>query len=137
MKKLAFILMALSLLQGCATIVKSPNQSIQLTGGLEDSSTKVSTPTGNFTLNGGATTILMPRTKADIPIEVTCHGQTQKTVVPTRFDIAWGGLGNLVFGGIIGWFLDAVGDKAWDAQTPFNVAPYCAKSPMTPINKRD
>jgi hypothetical protein len=110
----------------------SPNQTVQFTGGLENDTTQVSTPTGNFKLTGGATTGMMMRTKADVPIEVTCNGVTQKTVVPTHFG-AWGLFGNILFGGIIGWIIDGTSDKAYDVQTPFNVGPFCKKN-IDPTN---
>jgi hypothetical protein len=122
-----FALVSLSLgLCACATIIKNPKQTVVLNGGLEDGSTKVSTPEGNFTLNGGATTIMLTRTSNDIPIEVTCNGSTQKTVLPTHFDWGWAGLGNIVFGGIPGWIVDGVGDKGYDIQKSFNVGPLCS-----------
>lgn len=127
MKKIVVIFMAVSLC-ACATIIKGQHQSVQLTGGLEDGTTKVSTPTGVYTLTGGQTTMLIPRTKQDIPVEVTCNGTTQKTVIKTTFDIGWGGLGNIVFGGIPGWVIDGVGDKAYDAPGMFNVNQYCSQA---------
>jgi hypothetical protein len=57
-------------------------------------------------------------------------------VIPIKFDMGWGGLGNLVFGGLIGWFIDGVGDKAYDAQTPFNVGPDCEKEAKPVAQKK-
>lgn len=109
----------------CASIVKNSRQTITLNGGLEDGTTKVSTPEGVYTLAGGSTSVMLTRTKADIPIEITCNGETQKTVLRTKFDWGWAGLGNVVFGGIPGWVVDGVGDKGYDIQSNFNVAPFC------------
>lgn len=130
------LVLSVIVLSGCATIIKGQSQSIQLTGGQEDGSTKVSMPTGIFQLNGGQTTVSLLRTKADIPIQVTCNGVTQNAVIKTQFDMGWGGLGNIIFGGIPGWIIDGVGDKAYDAPAQFNVGPYCgAKEPLTTVKK--
>ncbi len=128
-------MIALTLLSGCATIVKDHTQSILLTGGQKDSSTKVSTPTGSFTLTDGSTTVMLPRSKDDIPIEVTCNGTTKKTVIPTEFDVLLGGFGNIIFGGIIGILVDSSGSQAYDAKTPFDVSELCATPKIEPAQQ--
>ena len=127
-----FIFAASCSVASCATIVQSPAQTVELTGGLADSSTEVTTPVGTFQLNGGSAAASLNRQKEDIPIEVTCNGVTQKAMIPTHFNVGWGFFGNILFGGIPGWIIDAVGDKAYDPQTPFDVAPFCAKTPNIP-----
>lgn len=114
-------------LSGCATIVKSDRQTVILSGGDENGTTTINIPDGKHELADGNGQILVSRSKQDIPISVTCNGVTKKGVIPTRFDWGWAGLGNAVFGGIPGWIIDGVGDKAYDPKSPFNVDSLCEK----------
>lgn len=128
-----FITLALSILMlsGCATIVKSERQTVRLTGGLEQGETKIRLPDGVSTLTDGSGAVIVTRSKEDIPIEVTCNGVTQKGVLPTHYDWGWAGLGNFVFGGIPGWVIDGVGNKGYDAKSPYSVHELCS-SPRQP-----
>lgn len=112
------------LLSGCATIVKSDRKTTNFVGP-QGTEAKLQTPDGNFVVNGNAS-YMISRSKADIPIQVTCNNQTQSVLMPTSFDMLWGGAGNLIFGGIPGWIIDGVGDKAYDPPTHFNLTPYCS-----------
>ena len=128
MKRLLFAAFALSL-SSCATIVKSDRQSVTLTGVPEATTAKVNLPDGSFEVRGGSSTILVTRSKDDIPIEVTCNGVVQKGLLPTHYDVGWAGLGNLVFGGIPGWIIDGVNPKGYNPQTPFSIQSMCADKP--------
>lgn len=124
MKNLVMLIAILSFCS-CATIIKNSKQTVTFTGGLEDGSTKVATPEGNYTLADGSTSALLTRTKSDIPIQVTCNGKTNKGILPTHYDVGWAGLGNIIFGGIPGWIIDGIGDKGYDIQDSFNVGALC------------
>lgn len=128
--KHTLLCLALLATSGCATIVKSERQSVILTGGQENGPTKVRLPDGNYDLSDGRGTILVTRSKEDIPIEVTCNGVTKKGVLPTHFDWAWGGAGNLVFGGIPGWIIDPLNSKGYNVRTPYSVHELCAENRM-------
>lgn len=119
-------------LAGCATIVKSDRQSVQFTGGLENGQTKVRLPDGNFDLTNGSGLIVVTRSKDDIPIEVTCNGVAKKGVLPTRYDIGWAGAGNLIFGGIPGWIIDAINPKGYNVVSPYSVHDLCEDKPVPP-----
>lgn len=110
---------------GCATIVKSDRQTVQFTGGPEEQTAKIKLPDGTHELVGGSTTALVSRSKSDIPIEVTCNGQTRKGVIKTSFDPLAGVAGNIVFGGLIGLAIDIYGDKAYDVKSPYNIDQLC------------
>lgn len=110
---------------GCAHIVKNERQTVVLNGGADSGMTTVNTPDGKFEFSGGTGTVMMTRTKSDIPIDVTCNGVTKKGVIKTSFDVAWGGFGNIIFGGVIGWIVDGTGNKGYDIKSPYNVNDLC------------
>lgn len=125
MKRFTLVIVAMSF-AGCATIVKSERQTIHFVGGAESGETKIRTPDGTHTIIDGSGAVVLSRSKADIPIDVTCNGVTQKGVIPTRYDVLMSGGGNLIFGGIIGWIIDATNDKAFDAKSPMNISNMCS-----------
>lgn len=111
---------------GCATIMKSEKTPVQFSGGLSDGSTQINLPDGQFNAAGGSTTILVTRSREDIPITVTCNNVTRSGVLKTSYDPLAGIVGNIVFGGIIGIGIDAVGNKTYDPPRSFNLAPLCS-----------
>ena len=126
MTRLLFLVLT-SMTIGCATIVKTEKRSVTFAGP-NDMMIKLQTPDGNFEVRGN-TSVMMTRTKSDIPIEVTCNGTTNKGVVPTSFDWGWAGLGNVVFGGIPGWVIDGIGNKSYDPPSNYNLSPLCQSKP--------
>lgn len=127
MKCVRFIVGSLLLLQvSCASIMKSEKTRVTFTGGLPNAETKVDLPDGQFITKNGMTTVLVSRSKEDIPITVTCNNQSMNGVIKTSFDPVSGVLGNLVFGGIIGLGIDLVGNKVYDPPSNYNLAPLCA-----------
>lgn len=111
---------------GCATIMKAERTPVRFTGGASAGETKLNLPDGQYNLSNGQTTVLVTRSKADIPFSVTCNSQTREGVIRTSYDALAGIAGNIVFGGIIGIGIDAVGNKTYDPPENFNLAPYCA-----------
>lgn len=121
MKKL--ICLPAIFLMGCATIINSERASVTFTGPPEVTA-KVQTPDGVFDVKGNSAS-LITRSRRDVPIEVTCNGVTQKGLIPTSFDWGWGGAGNLFFGGVPGWTIDAVGNKAYSPVSHYDVTSLC------------
>lgn len=120
-----FILGLFLLKAGCATIVKSERQSVQFVGGPDGGGAKINLPDGSYEMTGPQNTFIVTRSREDIPISVTCNGKIKMGTVKTRFDIFLGGLGNLIFGGIIGWIIDGSGNKAYDPVSPYNISSLC------------
>ena len=131
MKNTKVVLLAVSigiLLTGCATIVKSDKIPVRFVGGLPSGDTQMSLPDGQYTLKNGQTTILVSRSKVDIPITVTCNSETREGIITTKYDVVAGVLGNIVFGGLIGMGIDSVNNKAYDPPDTYNLRPLCADS---------
>lgn len=120
------------LLSACASIVKSEKIPVQFTGGLAEGETQLDLPDGQFKLRNGQATVLVTRSKQDIPITVTCNKETRQGVIPTKYDAIAGVFGNIVFGGIIGMTIDAYGNKTYDPPSSYNLSALCAV-PMTPV----
>lgn len=114
------------MLSACATIVKSERIPVRFVGGLQNGKTEISLPDGQYTAHNGQTTVLVSRSKADIPVTITCNSQPREGIIPTSFDPAAGILGNIIFGGIIGMAIDASNDKAYDPPKTFNMNGLCA-----------
>ncbi|MBL7557323.1 MAG: hypothetical protein JNM24_15960 [Bdellovibrionaceae bacterium] len=113
---------------GCATIVKSDKIPVKFMGGLKEGDTILNTPDGQYNLKNGQTTVLVSRSKTDIPISVTCNNETREGVIITKYDALAGILGNIVFGGIIGMGIDSFNNKTYDPPNSFNLAPLCSDS---------
>ncbi|WII72663.1 hypothetical protein QJS83_02115 [Bdellovibrio sp. 22V] len=114
-------------LSACATIVKSEKIPVKFVGGLMHGETQLSLPDGQYNLRNGQTTILVTRSKEDIPISVTCNAETRDGVIQTKYDATAGILGNIVFGGLIGMGIDAYNDKTYDPPEVYNISPLCMK----------
>lgn len=117
-----------ALFQGCASIVKSEKMSVRFVGGLSNAETKLDLPDGQYKLHNGQITVLVTRSKADIPVAVTCNNETRQGIVPTKYDALAGIAGNIVFGGLIGMGIDSVSNKAYDPPATYNLSPLCAQA---------
>jgi len=117
--------MGVALLSSCATIVKSDKTPVRFVGGLPSGDTFINLPDGQYTLKNGQTTVLVSRSKADIPISVTCNNETREGTLHTKYDALAGIFGNILFGGIIGMGIDSVNDKTYDPPSTFNLNPLC------------
>lgn len=120
-----FILVAsIFMFCSCAMIVKSNRQTVYFKGGPDKGLTKVQTPDGTYEIDGGQASYLLTRSKADIPIKVTCpDGSTKPGVVQTKFDWVAGGLGNW-WTYFIGSIFDAISDKGYDIED-VSLMSYC------------
>lgn len=134
MKEYFKVLVILSFvsLGACATLVKSEKIPVHFVGGLQEGDTQINLPDGQFTVKNGQTTVLVSRSKEDIPVSVTCNKETREGVIQTKYDAVAGILGNVVFGGIIGMGIDAYNDKTYDPPGTFNLSPLCMH-PETPL----
>lgn len=119
-------------LSGCATIVKNEKIPMKFVGGLQKGETQISIPDGQYQVFNGQTTVLVSRSKEDIPISVTCNNETREGVIKTSYDATAGILGNIVFGGIIGMGIDAYNNKTYDPPQIYNIAPLCLKEASSP-----
>lgn len=118
-----YLVIAVLVLAGCATIVKDEKAKVNFIGPNGVPLT-LNTPDGKFEVVG-ETPLMVTRSGDDIPIVVTCEGKSNNGTLPTSFDVGWGGFGNLIFGGIPGWIIDGVGNKAYDPPESFDLAPLC------------
>lgn len=123
----------LMILSGCASIVKSDRTPVRFIGGLKTGDTQVNLPDGQYNLKNGQTTVLVSRSKNDIPISVTCNSETRDGIMVTKYDAVAGILGNIVFGGIIGMGIDSFNDKTYDPPETYNLSPLCADSTKTNV----
>lgn len=119
-------LTAVVLTTSCATIVKSEKIPVRFVGGLSSGDTQMNLPDGQYNLKNGQTTVLVSRSKTDIPITVTCNNETRDGIIQTKFDAMAGILGNIVFGGLIGMGIDSFNNKTYDPPEVFNLSPLCA-----------
>lgn len=132
MKKIAVILSITALIQGCATIVKSPNTIVTFQGD-PNVSTKIMSPYGSTTLKNGIGSLVMKNSRDDINLQIIC-GKDQppvSVILKTRYSVGAGVFGNLgllflwVIPGIVGFVVDGSGNVAYEPTTPFNVSQYC------------
>lgn len=118
----------LYLATGCATLVNGERQQVFFRGGPEKGVTKVQTPDGTFEVENGSGSYLMTRSRANIPMKVTCpDGSVKSSVIETRFDWLLGGAGNILNGGW-GWIVDPFVGDAYNIEN-VSLSTYCgAKS---------
>jgi hypothetical protein len=68
-------------------IMNGSKQRIFVKGGPESGVTKVKTPDGTFEIENGSGSIMLSRTRSDIPVTVTCPSGKKKTgQIRTQFD---------------------------------------------------
>ncbi len=129
----ALLLGSFLFLGACATIIKSDKIPVHFLGGTDQGVTHFALPDGEFTTKSGDRTVMVSRSKEDIPISVTCNDQTRQGYIQTKYDPVAGVLGNIVFGGLIGMTIDAYNDKAYDPPDTFNLKPLCSAAPEVPV----
>lgn len=133
----ALVILSFVSLGACATLVKSEKIPVHFVGGLKNGDTQINLPDGQFTLKNGQTTVLVSRSKTDIPVTVTCNQETRDGVIETKYDAVAGILGNVVFGGLIGMGIDAYNDKTYDPPDTFNLSPLCAHPENPLVDNKD
>lgn len=122
------LLLAFALFQfSCATIIKSEGQMVEFFGG-DPQGTEVKVQNMTYNLQNGSGSFYIRRAKQNIPIQVTCAGQTNDSAIVTSYDAVAGVFGNLIFGGIIGMAIDANSDKTYNPPQRYDVSPLCASS---------
>lgn len=123
------LLLAFALFQfSCATIIKSEGQMVEFFGG-DPQGTQVKVQNMTYNLQNGGGEFYIRRAKQNIPIQVTCAGETNDSAIVTSYDALAGVFGNLVFGGIIGMAIDAGSDKTYNPPLKYDVSPLCVSSP--------
>jgi hypothetical protein len=124
--RLSALILIISLSTGCATVFKSARQQVFFQGAPSSGTTIVQSPDGKFEIEGGSGSYLMTRTHADIPIAVTCPGESKpkQMIVETKFDWLVAGAGNLVTYGL-GWFVDPFNDKSYDIPKIIQLGQHC------------
>ena len=110
---------------GCATIVKSPTQEVQIIGAKKGM--KMSTRSKNYDLTAGLNMVIMDRSVEDIAVSLKCSPKAKsKTVYFKTRPSGWYLVGNFFSWQITGWLLDYVTEEGWNIQTPVNIGGYCS-----------
>ena len=105
--------MFLTNFSSCAVMMNGSQQRIFISGGPSDGITKVRTPDGTFDIENGSGSIMLTRSRSDIPVKITCpNGASKQGIIPTHFDWLKGGAGN-IFNAGIGWFVDPFTEDAF------------------------
>jgi hypothetical protein len=130
------ILFLTVLLSSCAMTMNGTRQQIHVTGGPEDKTVRLKTPDGTYEIENGSSTFLLTRSQSDIPVTVICpNGKKKEDIIPTKFDMLWGGLGNVLNGGI-GWFIDPFSPEGYKIDN-FSLARFCnGKGDLEAKNKK-
>lgn len=113
MKKLAFILVVTSaLLGGCATIVGDKTQLVPISSTPSDASILITDERGSEVFKGKTpTTVMLEKHdgsywgKKSFTVEISKTGYKTQTIPITASANGWYIAGNIVFGGLIGWFI--------------------------------
>jgi hypothetical protein len=112
MKRFVYALLAVALLSGCATIVGDENQLIAIASDPDLASVVIVDETGAPVFRGTTpTTVTLAKSdgsywgKKSYTVTVTRPGYASQTIPVTASANGWYIAGNLVFGGLIGWFI--------------------------------
>lgn len=124
------------LMTSCAMMMNGSKQQVFIKGGPENGIVKLKTPDGTFEIDGGSDSIMLSRTRSDIPIKVVCpDGKKKSGTIQTRFDWVKGGLLN-VFNGGFGWIVDPFTNNAFLIEN-LSLMNYCKpKSPKKGNNQQ-
>lgn len=134
-KKL-ILLPAVLLLASCATIVKDANQPVLFTNAPAGEETEILSPFGSHKIKEQGSVILT-RSKADVPIKVRCNGKETPMVLNTHYDWLAGLLGNWWTWFIVGGIVDGVNDKTYNYdKKPVDLAQVCGTDSRIPASKK-
>lgn len=88
MKKILIIVVNISMVS-CASLFNDKNQSVRVYGGVKNGTTVISSPEGQFELEGSQGYVTLARKRKDIPMTLVCEEGTKKSfLATTKFD--WG-----------------------------------------------
>lgn len=107
-----FLVLMLFLLSGCATIIRDSNQAVPIQANIDDVNIEIKNSKGSIVYSGRAPTTVWLKTSEGgyfkpekYYIKASKQGYaTQYTTIDWHVSL-WYWLGNLVFGGLIGWFI--------------------------------
>jgi hypothetical protein len=112
MKRFVYALLAATLLSGCATIVGDENQLIPIASDPDLASIVIVDETGAQVFRGTTpATVTLAKSdgsywgKKSYTVTVTRPGYASQSIPVTAKANGWYIAGNLVFGGLIGWFI--------------------------------
>ena len=128
----AFGLAVVVMSSGCATIVKSPVQEVQIIGAKKGMS--MATKYKNMTLATGQNSVMLKRSVNDIEVSLKCTPQSKpkKIYLMTRPG-GWFLFGNFMLlggmgSGVVGYIIDYITQEGWNIDSPVSVAQYCDDS---------
>jgi len=117
MKKIAAVIIGLSLLTGCASIVNGTNQSVSVhTGSIQGARCELANDKGKWYVNQTPGSVVVHRSYNDLTIHCQKKGlrNSFKQVASKTKGMAFG---NVVFGGVIGAGVDMANGSAYDYPT--------------------
>ncbi len=125
MRVLLFVCVIVLVGSGCATIFRGDSSFVEFVGGNPQGATRVELQGSEHAMPGGTAKIKVRHSREDIPLTVKCVKGERKGFLHTKFDMLLGGIGNLVFGGVVGWIVDGTGNKAYIPESPIDVQEIC------------
>lgn len=120
----------LLVLPGCATIVKSSQQGVDII--TDKKGSKISTAYyQNHELQKGVNCLYLKRSRDDIRVSLKCSPKSKaQTIYVGTSPGGWFLAGNLLLlpsvVGIVGYVVDFVTEEGWNIQTPVNIGGYCS-----------
>ena len=121
----------LSMPLGCATIVKSPQQGVDII--TDKKGSRISTAYyQNHELQKGVNRVYLKRSRDDIHVSLRCSPKSKaQTIYVATSPGGWFIVGNLFLIpvlsiGILGYVIDFITEEGWNIQTPVNIGGYCS-----------
>ncbi len=114
MKKLVYLIIALSVtaMSGCATIVGSKTQLIPISSTPDEASISITDETGSVIFKGSTpTTVTLQKSDGtywggkSFVVQISKPGYEMQEIPITSSANLWYVGGNIIFGGLIGWFI--------------------------------
>lgn len=121
------VLVAHVVMTGCATIVKSSTQEVEVVGA--KSGMKLATKYKSFSLKPGINKLTMERSVDDIQVSLKCSPKSKSKMI--YFQTKPGGwylAGNLFSFQVVGWVLDYLTEEGWNIITPVDIGKHCTSS---------
>lgn len=115
---------------GCASIIHSDRQTVHIYGGPEKGETKIISPDGIHIIDDGRGSIILTRTRDDIPVTIECAGKKSHRIIHTNLSIGWGVFGNILLGAffLVGFPIDVLGDRAYNIASPIDISNFCEEA---------
>lgn len=112
-------------LVGCATIVKSDDQVVEIISNQDG--IRLSTQNyQDYELQTGMNKLYLRRSVDDIPIFIRCStGSGSHMAYLSTYPSGWYVFGNIFSWGISGWLIDYITEKGWNIQKSIVASHYC------------